>query len=169
MAFAAPLIAAVSAPGAIAAAAGVSALGSIYAGYSQNQQAKAVAANADANAKNVRLQGAANEDSQRRENRLRMGYARAAAVESGFDASSGSLLNMQIKSAQEMELDTLTERYSNELSALSLNNEATTARNQGRAALISGGLNAAGTLFQGAVGYGRASKLPTFEGYGGRY
>lgn len=162
MAFAAPLMMAASA---------VQAVGQLYQGYSQKRQFDAASANATANARNTMLQSSANEDSQRRENRQRMGYARAAAVESGFDASSGSLLNLQVRSAQEMELDTLTERYSNELQALSFRNEAASLKSQGRASMVSGVLNAAGTLFQGGAmaGYGQGPKVPQFQGYGGRY
>ena len=162
MAFAAPAFAALSAPGAIAAAAGVSAIGQLYSSYQQAGQYDAMAKNADANARNVRLQSNANEESERRENKLRMGVVRARAAESGFDPNSGTLADLQVKNSQEMELDVLTGRYSDELSALSLQNEASTLRAQGKAARGSGLMSAAGTVFQGAVGYGRASqKLPS--------
>jgi hypothetical protein len=170
MAFA-PLLAALpalSSGTALAAAAGIGAIGQIYSGFAQQSQANAMARNADANARNVLAQGNANEESQRRENKLRMGFTRAAAAESGFDPNSGSLADLQIKNAQEMELDVLTDRYSSELSSISLRNEANTMRAQGKAARNTGFLNAAGTLFQGAVGYGRATQKIPFYGVGGQ-
>jgi pyruvate/2-oxoglutarate dehydrogenase complex dihydrolipoamide acyltransferase (E2) component len=170
MAFAAPLMAALpalSAGGATAAAAGIGALGSIYSGFAQKAQADAMADNAAANAANLRRQSNANEESQRRENKLRMGAVRASAAESGFDPNSGSLASLQVKNAQELELDVLTQRYSDELSSLSLQNEASNLRAQGKAARNSGFMSAAGTVFQGAVGYGQASRNIPFYGVGG--
>lgn len=171
MAFA-PLL--LTAGQAIAGASAIAAVGSIYSGFQQANQYSAMANNADANARNTRLQANANEESQRRENKLRMGLSRAAAAESGFDPNSGTLADLQVRSAQQMELDAMTDRYNSELQAISFQNEASSLRSQAKASKVTGFLNAAGTVFQGATGYGRAEqKVPSYDfsrsGYGGRY
>lgn len=150
MAFA-PILAAVSTA--------VGALGAIYQGNAAAAQANAQAANAEQNARNVRLQANAEEETTRRRNALQMGNVRATAIESGFDPNSGSLASLQIKNAQEMELDALTNRYNANLQAISLDNEAATRRSQAKAARTSGYLNAFGTLAQGAASYSSALKI----------
>lgn len=128
------------------AAAAVKMMGEISGAEAQgraiNQQADA----ANANAANTRAATSANEDTQRRQNALQMGEIRASAVQSGFDASTGSLATLQTKSAAEMELDALTNRYKGELQAISFNNEASSLRFSAKQARRQGYMNAAGTL-----------------------
>ncbi len=80
----------------------------------------------DANASTVDAQNSkamgyaaanANEERIRRANALRLGEQRAAAAQSGFDPSSGSLASLQSESAGQAELDALTERYKGDLNA----------------------------------------------------
>lgn len=155
----------------IAAASGITAVGQLYQGYAQGKQYSAAANNADANADRARLVSSANEDSERRKARLMMGQSRAMAAQSGFDPSSGTLAEIQSRNAGELELDILTNRYSNELQALSFENEAASMRSQAKATRISSGLSAAGAIF-GGMAAANARTLPgfeTFQGYGGRY
>lgn len=105
------------------------------------------------NAQLTRQQTSAAEDAQRRQAAMQLGTMRAAASESGFDPNSGSLAAIQIKSAGEMELDILTNRYRGELEALGLQNDAAVGRQNARNTKTSGYLSAAGTLFGGQTNY----------------
>lgn len=149
----------------IAAATAISAVGQLYQGFSQGRAYSAAADNANANARNTRLQSSANEDRERRAARMQQGSLRAAAAETGFDPSTGSLADLQARNAGELELDILTERYRGELSALSFENEARSLKSQARAARTSGVLSAAGTIFGGAQS-AAARQLPGFTGIG---
>lgn len=60
---------------------------------------------------------AANEDRIRRANAIALGRQRAAAAQSGFDPSSGSMAKLQSQSAGQAELEALTERYKGDLNA----------------------------------------------------
>lgn len=140
---------AVAAPMMIAAAA--QAIGSIYAGNAAAAQSQAQANTAAANANAVRLQTNAREEAVRRRNAMQLGELRAAASQTGFDASSGSLADLQSRSSAQLELDALTERYNGELQSISLDNEAQSLRSQARAQRNSGYLSAAGAAL-GAVG-----------------
>jgi hypothetical protein len=53
----------------------------------------------------------ANETRVRARNAQQLGEQRASAVESGFDANSGSLATVQTQSAGNLELDALNQRY----------------------------------------------------------
>ncbi len=137
----------------------VSALGAIYQGNAASAQANAAANTAAANARNVRLQSNAAEETTRRKNAMQMGMIRAISAESGFDPNSGSLASLQVRNAQEMELDALTGRYNANLQAISFDNQAATLRNQAKAARTSGYLNAFGSLAQGGASYSSALKI----------
>lgn len=123
----------------------------VYTGYQANQNAKADAAIADQNAKTAQQQAAAREESIRRHNRLKLGAQRAAAVQTGFDPNTGSLLSLQGDSAGELELDALTARYDGVMQALSFSQQASRERANGRAAATSSYLSAAGSLL-GSLG-----------------
>lgn len=150
MAFAAPL-----APYLLGAAA----VGQIYQGYMQGEQLSAEADAARQNARNVQRQTSANEDTQRRQMAHRMGDVRASAGASGFDASAGSLLDLQSRQAGEMELDALTQRYDGELKAIGLQNEARGLKSQAKAARIGGVISAASTLALAGKDYGGGNKI----------
>lgn len=123
--------------------------------YAAHQQKKALQQQAHADEQNAQVtlqQTFAAEESRRRQAALAMGDIRSEAVASGFSPGGGSLLNLQTKSAAEMELDILTSRYRGDLEALSLTNDARVRRSNARSAMTSGYLNAAGYL---ASGYGR--------------
>lgn len=137
----------------LAVSAAVSAVGSIYAGNAQAAQATAAADAANANAHNVRLQTNAREEQQRRANALQLGELRANAAQTGFDPSSGTLARLQSASAAQLELDALTGRYNGELQSLSLDNEAKSLRNQGKAAKVGGYLSAFGSIAKNAGNY----------------
>lgn len=59
----------------------------------------------------------ANEERVRANSAQQLGEQRAAAVESGFDANTGSLATVQTQSAGNAELDALTERYKGQINA----------------------------------------------------
>lgn len=118
------------------------------------------AANAmDANAASVRQAGSADEETLRRQQRLEMGKVRASALETGFDASSGSLAKLQARSAAEMELDALTHRYRAELQAVGLQNEAKMMRASASATKRGAYLSAFGTLSSAAGNYFGAPRI----------
>lgn len=78
-------------------------------------------ASAATDAKNSKTQGYltanANEDRVRAHNAQALGEQRAAAVESGFNANTGSLATVQTQSAGNLELDALTQRYAGQINA----------------------------------------------------
>lgn len=98
----------------------------------------------------MRLQANAKEDLIRQQSRQKLGEQRAAAVQSGFDPNTGSLLDLQADSAGALELDALTTRYEGTLQALSFSAQADNLRRQARGAQRSGYLSAAGTLLSSA-------------------
>lgn len=145
------------------AAMAVQAIGSIYQGQAAGAQADAAASLAEQNARTARQQTAVREDLIRRENRRQLGEQRAAAAQSGFDPTSGSLAMLQGESAGALEYDALVARYQGTLQSLSLENDASGLRAQGKAARRTGYLNAAGSLLGGSMrDYGRYG--PGFSG-----
>jgi hypothetical protein len=143
------------------AAAGLQAIGQMAQGESQGRALNQQGDLAVANAANTRAATYANEDTQRRQNAVRMGEVRASAAQSGFDASAGSLATLQTKSAGELELDALTNRYKGQLQAMSFDNEAASLRYGAKASRRQGYLNAAGTLTASA---GQAFGAPRIGG-----
>lgn len=103
-------------------------------------------------------QGSAAEDTQRRQNALKLGEQRAAAAQSGFDSSLGSLASVQAQSAGELELDALTTRYDSLLRSIGFENQVRVKRAGERNARHSGYLGAASALGSGSssmgIGYG---------------
>ena len=87
---------------------------------------QASAANFDANAAEKDAQASktqgyltadANESRTRARNAQMLGEQRAQAVETGFDANTGSIATIQSQSAGNLELDALTERYAGQINA----------------------------------------------------
>jgi hypothetical protein len=142
-------------------AAAVAAIGQMTQGEGQGRAMNIQGDLAQANATNTRATTYANEDTQRRQNTMRMGEVRASAAQSGFDASTGSLATLQTKSAGELELDALTNRYKGQLQAMSFDNEAASLRYGAKAARRQGYLNAAGVLTASA---GQAFGAPRIGG-----
>jgi hypothetical protein len=106
------------------AAAVASAYGAYSSGQAQkaNAQAQAQAAdyNAEVQAQNAqvaRTNAGAQEDALRQKQRLQLARGRAAAVQSGFDSSTGSLDLLQQQSADRAEVDAQMIRYEGELQA----------------------------------------------------
>ena len=146
-------------------AAGVAAVSAIYQGNSQAAELESQADTAKVNARITRQKTDAAEEAQRRRMALERGNQRAAAAESGFDPSSGSLADLQVKSAGEMELDALTQRYEGTLKSISFENEAKQLRASASSARTTGYLTAAATLIGAAGGGGgeynyRGTTLP---------
>lgn len=129
----------------------LSAVSQIASGYAAGAQADADANTARQNADIARQQTDATEEQNRRKTAMQRGDMRARSIETGFDASSGTLADLQIRSAAEMELDVLTSRYEGSLRALSFDNEAASAKARGKSARRSGYLNAAGSIM-GSMG-----------------
>lgn len=100
----------------------------LYEGYGQAQSLKTQASQYEDQAKVTAQQSNSNEEIMRRRVKMQTGGMRAAANESGFDSSSGSLADLQGRSAGEAELDILTERYKAELQSIGLRNEAKSLR-----------------------------------------
>lgn len=163
------------------AATAVQAIGQVYQGNAQAAGYEGAAGQAEANARITRQQSSANEDTRRRQVAVQMGEMRARAAESGFDPSSGSLLDLQANAAGEMELDVLTKRYEDTLRAMSFDAEASGYRRAAKGSRRSGYLNAFGTAMSSAGNYMGQPRIgppapvetrtPTtvFNGYGGRY
>lgn len=125
--------------------AAIQATAQIMQGQAQGRAMNDAAAGLDANAMGVRRASSADEDTLRRQQAQQLGKMRASADQSGF-VNTGSLADMQAKSAAEMELDALTNRYKSELQAIGYENEARTMRADAKAAKRTGYLNAFSTL-----------------------
>lgn len=145
----------------IAAAAGtaLSAISSIQqagdAARSMNTQADML----NASAQNARQVASAREDRVRYENALKLGEQRAAVVQSGADASTGSTLKLQSQSAGNAELDALYQRYEGELRAIDLGNEASMLKARAKSTRRAGYMSAAGTLLSSVGRYGMGSSM----------
>lgn len=141
------------------AAAVLASVGQVYQGNAQAAAYEGQAQTAELNARLTRQQGSAAEAAQRRQNAQRMGEVRALAAEGGFDPNSGSLNDLQTKTAAELELDVLTNRYRTQLEAIGLENDAANLRANAKTSRRSGYLNAAGTLMSTAARYGGGPRL----------
>ncbi|HEX7639821.1 MAG TPA: hypothetical protein VF457_15600 [Burkholderiaceae bacterium] len=102
----------------------------------------------------------ANEERVRRRDAQQLGAQRAAAAESGFDPNSGSLATAQAQSSGNLELDALTARYAGQVNAWRMQQ---TIFNQ-KPAILTGGVAAAGDLYQGYADYGSGGWRPVSNG-----
>lgn len=134
-------------------------VGSIYQSQGEIAEADAAARGAETNVRLSRQQTSANEDRLRFQNALKLGQQRASAAQSGFDPSSGSLLELQGKSAGQLELDALTQRYEGNLRSMSLENEANTYRQRAKAARTSAYLKTFGSIMQAGSSYFGGSRI----------
>lgn len=144
-------------------------VGAVGAVYTAKQQANASEYRAQVDENNATLtrqQTYAAEESQRRQMAVQQGNLRASAIETGFDANTGSLATLQAKTAGEMELDVLTARYRGELEAIGLQQDAAIGRSNASAAKTSGYLSAFGSLASGGANYLSGSKIPQATNYG---
>lgn len=143
----------------------MAAVGAVYAGDQSRKATNYQADVAKDNALSAAKQGIAAEDQQRRINRMRLGEQRAAAAQSGFDPSSGDFAALQVQSAANAELDALTTRYSGQMQAISLNNDASMLRTNAKVANTQGYLNAAGSLAGGYAkkSYGSSYTIPNSQ------
>ncbi len=142
------------------------AAGAVYSAKQQSNAAEYRAQVDENNADLARKQTQAAEESQRRQMAIQMGQVRAGAAETGFDPNSGTLLNLQTRTAGEMELDVLTNRYRGELEAVGLQQDAAIGRSNASAARTSGYLSAFGSLASGGANYLSSSKIPQSQDYG---
>lgn len=140
------------------------AAGALYSAQQQKRQWEYQASVDEANAKLAREQSAVAEEQTRRSNTQQMGLIRASAIDTGFDPGTGSLLNLQSKSAGELELDALTARYRGELEAIGLQQDAGIKRGNARTSQQQGYLNAAGYLASGYSDYSRQTRIDGMRG-----
>ncbi len=98
----------------------------------------------------------ANESRVRARSAQTLGEQRAAATQSGFDASSGSLASLQGQSAGNAELDALTQRYQGRLNAWRDEQQIHNAQASVKGAAVVAGVSlltgGAGEALGGAVG-----------------
>lgn len=109
----------------------------------------------------------ANEERIRRANALRLGQQRAAAAQSGFDSSTGSLASLQAESAGQAELEALTERYKGDLNAWKADEQINRQREKFAYLLdpVFKGRKSAGSLiFGGGVSYFGGNKARSLGG-----
>lgn len=135
------------------------AAGAVYSARQQRQQNEYRAEIDEQNAKLTRQQNAAAEEGQRRQMAMALGDVRSLASESGFNPGGGSLLNLQTKTAAEMELDVLTTRYRGDLEAIGLSNDAKVGRLNAKRATASGFLSAAGYVASAYADYLKSSRI----------
>jgi len=118
------------------------------------------------NAAAVMRESGARQDALARRQGLQIGRQGAAAGQSGFLASEGTLGSVLTQSAVEAELNLLNENYSGQMAARGLENQArlnnyesARLRANARAARTSGYLAAAGTGIQYGAGLANGSAL----------
>ena len=134
---------------ATAAAAAVSAAGSVYSGVQQNNAAKYNASMQEAQAKAVDTQAREAIRRQRIQNQAIMAAQRTSALSSGVEESGSSLLTL-MENANRLEkniADIATQGNAAQYAAL---NQATLARMQGKTDQTSGYIQAGSTLLSGA-------------------
>jgi len=139
----------------------VAAVGTVYQGVQQDQEAKEQQAQAVEEGNAARRAANAEEEAQRRQAAMIAGGNRARASQSGFDANEGSLAALQVKTVGEMELDALTTRYRGELQAIGADREAQAYGQARRRNRSQTALNAFSTLYGGQVklNYGAATRI----------
>lgn len=156
-------------------AAAVSAAGAIASGVAQSEQNRAQARIADRNAdlsdkqsEQVLAQGVEREQGVRMQADQQLGAQRAAISQSGFNASSGSALDVQTQSAGMAELDALQTRYQGLLQGDTLADQAnqqryqaSVSRTNAKTALTTGILSAAGSALTGYAQYARLGGVNT--------
>lgn len=141
----------------LAAAAAISAIGSISQGIAANDAAKYNAALAEQDAKSSRLEAQAEADRLSRDAYRRMGTARNSYKGISLE---GSPLEVFQDMAMESELDRLITLYQGESRARAFEAEARLQRFQGKQAKRQGFFNAASTLL--SAGYvWQANQVPT--------
>ena len=140
-------------PALMAASTTMQFLGNIYQGEAAGSEFNQAADAARRNAELARQQGNAREEMVRADSARKLGIQRAAAAQSGFDPSSGSLLDLQADSASQLELDALTARYQSRLESIGFENQASSLHAKAKAARTTGYLNAFGSLFQNGANY----------------
>jgi hypothetical protein len=163
------------------AAGGFQAIGSIMQGNAQSSSFRSQANAAEYNAKvaeqnqqMAREQGNAREEMHRSNARRFLGSQRAAVVQSGVDASSGTAAAVQADSAVQQELDALMIRYESDLqardfgsAALLERHQASMARANARSARTSGYINAGASMLGGYASYAsNAARLAKMGGGG---
>jgi hypothetical protein len=129
----------------------LSTIGAISEGEQQGKALNQAGDVAFANAQNVRQQGNANEETSRRRAQMQLGSGRASAAESGFQSSSGSIVDIQSANAAELELDVLTERYKNEFKAIEFVNQGNAYRTGAKNARTQGYMKAFDALISGTA------------------
>lgn len=151
----------------------LSAFGAVDGAYGSKNAAEQNAAMAEAQGRSAKETAVADEETLRRRNKQFMGTVRASAAESGFDASSGSLAELQARTAGELELDALTLRYKGDLQRVGLQYEGDLYRGAAATAGRQGLVNAS-ALIGSAVArdYLRSSQIKQYPGgmdsfYGG--
>jgi hypothetical protein len=165
----------------MAASAVIGAAGAIQQGNAQSSSFKSQANAADYNAKvaeqnqqMAREQGNAREEMHRANARRFLGSQRAAVVQSGVDASSGTAAAVQADSAVQQELDALMIRYESELqgrdfgsAAVLERNQAAMSRSNARSSRTSGYINAGASMLGGYASYAsNAARIAKMGGGG---
>lgn len=134
---------------ATAAAAAISAAGSVYSGEQQKKAANKNASMQEAQAKALDTQTREAIRRQRVQNQSIMAAQRTSALSSGVEESGSSLLTL-MENSNRLEkniADTATQGNAAQYAAL---NQATLARMQGKTAQTSGYIQAGSTLLSGA-------------------
>ena len=140
-------------------AAGVQGGMSIFNGAAEKAASERNAAIMRQNAQAVRLQGYQSEEEMRRQQSLFLAESRTAAQQSGFDATSGSMRDIQQQSDALAELDILTMRYENEMRALGIITQASETERAGRDAMRAGVIGAGAAALSGYANYSQMNAL----------
>jgi len=125
------------------------ATGAFFNAQRQREIASNNAELAERAARDARQRGAVSEREHRRQVRSFIGSQRAALAAQGVDVNDGTAVDLQADSAMLGELDALTIRNNAAMEAFGFQRQASSFRNQGRAAVSEGAQNAAGTILGG--------------------
>ena len=148
-------------PELLAAAAIMSAVGTVVGGISTFQQSRAQAKSQEQQANFARQQAEIDANEFRRKQRRLLGTARAARGATGVDLLTGSPLLVDDDTIDEIIFQTERVRQGGDITASRLETQASLTRAQGSSALAGSVLSAGGTFLTSDVGQG------LFSGSGG--
>lgn len=148
---------------ALVAGAVVSAAAQVFKGVQGYYEGRSTKEQLDAQAKRTEQESLAAANRIRSRSRRLAASQRARAAAAGVDLS-GSVTDIQQDSAQQFEVDAMTELYKGSIQAASLRTQGNAAKKSGTLGLITSGASAVGTVLGGVGSYNALSTNPSFVG-----
>lgn len=124
--------------------------GTVVSTVQQSNTAKANQRMANQQAEIVQQQSRAQQEETKRRGALVLGQQQAAAGASGIDTGSGSLLDVQADTDQQIQYDVLKTKYNGNLQSWQYRTQAAQFGQSASNSLLAGGISAGGSLLSGA-------------------